>query len=91
MLPFFAMLRLSAGLYFVLQTKRSVASAVLWTVVFHSCAHITLLSFLRGDPLYAIHAPILVGAIWGLWLPRIHDGQDAELRRSYYLGTWMKP
>lgn len=90
MLPIFAMLRLSAALYYVLQRKRTVRSAVLWTAGFHVCAHAALLGFLRAEPLFAIHVPLLVGALWGIWLPRIHDAETYEERREGYLGTWMK-
>lgn len=91
LMPMFAMLRFSGALYFVLLCRRTAGSGVAWTTFFHACAHMAVLGFLRAEPFAAIHVPILVGVVWGLWLPRVHDGDSDAERRSCYLGTWTKP
>lgn len=59
--------------YFALVGRRTPWNGALWNTAFHTIAHVLLLLFL-GVPLVAqLHVPILIGFLWGLWLPRTRD------------------
>ena len=60
----------SAGLYFLFFPHRTPRSAALWCLGFHVLAHLLVVAWFMGHAWHAnLEAPVLIGALWGLWLP----------------------
>lgn len=77
---FYIPLWISAGVYFLLFARRSRTSAVLWCTCFHSAAHLAIGYLFNGSlepAAYNLHVPIIIGAVWGAWLPGTVDDLHA--------------
>jgi hypothetical protein len=61
---------LSAGLYFLLVRARTPRSGALWSAGFHTIAHLIVVTFLGFDIGMHVLVPLVIGGVWGLWLPR---------------------
>lgn len=80
---FYIPLWISANVYFVASPRPSRAGAVLWCTFFHSTAHLTIGYLFNGSlepAAYNLHVPIIIGAVWGVWLPGTVDDLN-EARR----------
>ncbi len=80
---FYIPLWISASVYFALFARRRRGSAVLWCTCFHSAAHLAIGYMFNGSlepAAYNLHVPIIIGAVWGAWLPGTIDDIN-EARR----------
>jgi hypothetical protein len=77
----------SSGFYFALVGRRTPRNGALWNMGFHCAAHV-LFMLCMGGTLYLnqLHVPLVVGLLWGLWLPRTRD-HEGDLP----YGTWLRP
>ncbi len=75
-------------LYFALFGRRTLWNGALWNAGFHTVAHVLLMFFLGISSVAQLHVPILIGFVWGMWLPRTRD-HEGDLpygtRRDHYL------
>ncbi len=75
-LAFFFPLWISAAAYLYLFPRRSRASAMLWCSCFHAAVHLTVgvvFNVTLAAASYNLHVPLIIGAIWGAWLPGTVD------------------
>jgi hypothetical protein len=85
-LMLFPPFRLSAGLYFFFFERPSRRTAVTWSVLFHFAAHLVTLWFLDLSLATNLWVPLVIAALWGLWLPRLMD-RERELGEL----PWQSP
>jgi hypothetical protein len=48
---------------------RGRAAGAMWGAAFHGLAHAIVLQVTVGDGLSALGLPVVIGAVWGSWLP----------------------
>lgn len=63
----------ASTIYFELFRRRTLWNGAIWNTAFHTAAHSSLLFFLGIFSFSHLHVPILIGLLWGLWLPRTRD------------------
>jgi hypothetical protein len=63
---------------------RSRAAGALWGATFHAAAHMGLLQLFVAEPATGITIPLVIGALWGSWLPAMAE----QTSRSRF---WLSP
>ncbi len=73
----------SGGLYLLLIPRRTPGAGALWNVLFHGGAHLVVVSWFLGAAWHAnLEVPVVIGALWGLWLPRAANPEDLPMYRQ---------
>ncbi len=78
-------LALSGQIFFSFFSRRTPLLGALWCAAFHATAHATLFLILEWDFWANLQVPILVGALWGLWLPRTREHEQPSLSPGVHL------
>lgn len=74
----------SRRLFFGLFTRRRTALDGAWFgACFHAFLHLLFLRVFDAPAWHLhLHVPILIGGLWGLWMPRIIDDEPGALRND---------
>ncbi len=63
----------SGWLFLRLFRRRTQLRGALWGAAFHMLAHLLFFYELGEHGWINLHVPALIGAMWGQWLPRLHE------------------